>query len=76
MAITQLSLGPHRRFARPPRVGAGSVEGPPPDDFDQWLDRSLRDLFGERPGEALPPEVKALIEPKPRKPRPGRLKRE
>jgi hypothetical protein len=70
-----LSIGPPRRFARPPRTGAGSGGGHPPDEFDQWLDRSLRDLFDERTGKALPPEVKALIEPKTRKARPAPPKR-
>ena len=66
MAITQVSVGPRKRFTRPPRGTTGGEAGQSPDEFDTWLDQTLRDLFARDPEKTLPPELKALIEPKPR----------
>lgn len=70
MAIAQLSPGSHRSFPLTPQGLAGRRPEQTQDAFDHWLDRSLREMFAERPGKPLPPEVKALIEPKQRKAKP------
>lgn len=76
--IAQSSPAPRKRFALPPRGGKPRGPGQNPDEFDHWLDQTLRDLFAPRPGKDIPPAVKALLDIKARKgkPKPGKAKPE
>lgn len=73
--MAHLPWGPHQRFALPPRPPPRRGPGKPPDAFDHWLDRSLKELFDDRTGQALPPEVRSLLDPRPGKPKPEPPKR-
>lgn len=67
--------GPHGYLAPPERPGRRRGADHVPDAFDRWLDRSLRDMFDERDGKRLRPEVRALLEPRPEKGKPVPPKR-
>ena len=58
-------MGPRTGLPATPEVEAPKASDGIADEFDQWLDRSLRDLFAAQRREPLPPEMKALIEPTP-----------